>query len=164
MENDFIAKYYSDHVNELRTFFMVRLADHALSEDMAQDVFVKILGYGQMITEQTLPSLVYTVARRLLTDHYRHLMAVRRQQSLLSSEIFDGNSPLAIYEANELAATLEDGIAHLSEPCREVYRLHVYDGLKVSRIAETMQLNYKVAERRLGIARRAVRDYVRRVV
>lgn len=164
MNNDLIARYYSEHVNELRNFFTTRVKDTALSEDMAQDVFVRILSCEQIATEQTLPSLVFTVARRLLTDYYRHLTAVKRYREALDYSLTYCDSTQETCYAHELAAIVERGIERLPEPCREIYRLHIYNGLKVSRIADETHLNYKVAERRLGIARREVRGYVRRVV
>lgn len=162
MENDFIARYYSNHVDEIRTFFMVRLSDKALCEDMTQDVFVKILGCGQIITEKTLPSLVYTIARRSLTDYYRHLQAVKRHQCTLSAASYEErDSPHSLCEAHELANIVEQGMASLPAQCREVYRMDIYDSLKVSRIAEVVHLSYKATEYCLGMARRKMRLYVK---
>lgn len=164
MGNEIIARYYAGHVDELRAFFMARTANKELSEDMAQDVFVRLLGYEKMITELTLPSLTYTVARRMLTDYFRHCQAMRRHTLISTAECFDSNDPHKACSANELAGILERGIASLPEQCRQLYRMHIYDGMKVSRIAELTQINYKTVESRLGIARSEVRAFVRRAV
>lgn len=164
MENEIIARYYAAHIDELRAFFMSRTANKELSEDMAQDVFVRLLGYGKMITEITLPSLTYTVARRMLADYFRHAEVMHRYTQVSTADIFDANDPHTVCLANELTCILERGITSLPEQCRNIYRLHVYDGLKVSRIAELTQINYKTVENRLGFARNSVRAFIRRAV
>ena len=56
---------------------------------------------------------------------------------------------------------LERGLARLPENCREVYRLHVYGGMKVSEISLRLGEGYKSVEHRLGTARKAMRQYMR---
>lgn len=163
MNNEIIARYYAAHVDELRAFFLARTANRELSEDMAQDVFVRLLGY-EMITELTLPCLTYTVARRMLTDYFRHCEAIRKCSQTETANSFDTNDPYTTCLANELAGILERGIKALPEQCQQVYRMHIYGGMKVSRIAEVTNIKYKVVERRLGIARSEVRAFVRSAV
>lgn len=157
MGNKIIEKYYTDNVDRLRVFFMTRTACKALSEDMAQDVFVRLIGYGQMITEQTLPSLAYTVARRLLADHYRHRMAENRYAQLCAAEQVCHDDPHTVYLEREALCLLERSIMHLPEQCATVYRMHIYQGMKPARIAELTHIKYKTVEHRLGKARREVR-------
>ena len=59
---------------------------------------------------------------------------------------------------------MERSLARLPQLCRQVYRLHIYDGMKVSEIAERLQLPYKQVEYRLGQARKEVRRMMRRAV
>lgn len=155
-----LSAYYTKHIAELRNFFLARLADKVLSEDMAQDVFLRLLDYGKMITAQTLPSLVYTIARRLLTDHYRHLQAIKNYGCVQRVELYERDTPHDLCLYNELSSTVEQAVSQLPEAKRVVYCLNVYDGMKVGRIAEELHLDYKVAERRLGAARREVRQAV----
>lgn len=160
MKNEIIARYYVAHLDELRAFFLARTANKELSEDMAQDVFVKLLGY-EMITELTLPCLIYTVARRMLADYFRHCKAIRKCAQTELADSFDSNNPYTTYLANELTGILEQGIMALPDNCKQIYRMHIYGGMKVSRIAEVTHTKYKVVERRLGIARSEVRAFVR---
>ena len=54
-------------------------------------------------------------------------------------------------------------MARLPEECREVYRLHIYGGMKASEISDYLGENYKRVEYRLGIARRTVRQYFKAI-
>lgn len=164
MENKIISKFYADHFNGLKAYFIACTSNQALSEDMAQDVFVKLLNYKEMITEQTLSNLAFTLARRLLTDYYRHRQAVDKCEHLLKIEDTADDDPQSIYSAHELTEILEKGIKSLPEQCQDIYRLHVYEGMKTGSISKQTHIRYKIVEYRLGIARREVKAYVSKAV
>ena len=63
----------------------------------------------------------------------------------------------SIISARQLMERMERTLARLPEACGRIYRLHIYDGLKVSDIAQQLELPYKQVENRLGQARKAVR-------
>ena len=71
MNNKLITNYYIVHRDELLAFASSRLGDSRLAEDIVQDVFLRLLSTDKMITEVTLPALVYTITRNLINDYYR---------------------------------------------------------------------------------------------
>ena len=56
---------------------------------------------------------------------------------------------------------LERGLVRLPENCREIYRLHIYGGMKVGEISRELGEGYKSVEHRLGTARKVMREYLR---
>ena len=54
-------------------------------------------------------------------------------------------------------AHIERRLDRLPQPCAEVYRLHLYGGMKVADITRQLGMDYKAVEYRLGQARREVR-------
>lgn len=166
-KHSIIAEYYTDHYDELKSYVASRLLYASEAEDIVQNVFVRLLQINKMITRITLPCLVYTIARNLITDYWRHKDRVEehehyiRKCDSMSLYMEDGES---VYSALEINEILERGIARLSDNQSKVYRMNIYDGMQVSEIAKTLHLNYKNAETRLGKARKVVRNYVRRVL
>ena len=59
---------------------------------------------------------------------------------------------------------LERSIAKLTDKQQMVYRLNVYDAVPVSEIAVKLDWKYKNVENCLGIARKQVRTYVKRML
>ena len=57
---------------------------------------------------------------------------------------------------------LERGIARLTEKRSKVYRLNLFEGMQVSEIAQSLNLGYKAAENRLTLARKEIRDYMKK--
>lgn len=70
----------------------------------------------------------------------------------------------SVFSAHEIMERMERGLARVPENCREVYRMHIYDGMKVSEISRQLGEGYKSVEYRLGTARKVVRAYLSKAV
>jgi UPF0755 protein len=63
---------------------------------------------------------------------------------------------------DKLMERMERTLARLVPECREVYRLHIYDGMGVGQIAKETCQSYRAVEYRIGQARQAVRQSLSR--
>ena len=160
-----IADYYSEHYEELKAFVTKRVLRVEEAEDIVQNVFMRLLSSDKMITPITMPSLVYTVARNMVYDYWRHRKSVEEYEHYFayagSWNSVDGQSVYSAVEINEL---LERGIARLTDRQRDIYRLNIREGMQVSEISERLQMNYKSVENRLGSARKEIRRYMQRML
>jgi len=164
-----IINYYIAHRDELLAYVSSRLGDSCLAEDIVQDVFLKLLTTDKMISEVTMPALVYTVTRNLITSYFRRRSHYEefehyirgKQESRVRRQETGERSLESVFSAREIMERLEHGLARLPENCREVYRLHILDGMKVSEISEQLNEGYKSVENRLGAARKAIRQYLK---
>ena len=128
------------------------------AEDMVQDLFLRLLRGHQLITPVTLPCLVYTMARHSIADYYRRRRVREEFEHYLIKNTDSIGEIESIISARMLMERMERTLARLPEACGRIYRLHIYDGLKVSDIAQQLALPYKQVENRLGQARKAVRQ------
>ncbi|MBO4786461.1 MAG: sigma-70 family RNA polymerase sigma factor [Prevotella sp.] len=161
----YIAEYYSMHRDELCAFAAKRLKYAYEAEDIVHNVFLKLLTIDKMITPVTLPCLVYTMTRNLIYDNWRRHKSVDEYEHVLTTaDRTDHLDASSVYSASELNQLLERGIARLSERQREVYRMNVIDGMKVSEISMTLNIGYKSTEHRLGEARKEVRGFLARML
>lgn len=163
-KSSIIAEYYTQHLQELRTFVGSRLQFAKETDDIVQDVFVRLLQIDKMITPITLPSLVYTTARNLIIDYWRRHQCANEYEHFIQKSDWQNNhvpDVESIYSAQEINELLERGIAQLKERQKKIYRMNVCDGLQVSEIATELNIEYKKVENRLGTARKQVRGYVR---
>jgi RNA polymerase sigma-70 factor (ECF subfamily) len=160
--NNLIETYYTDHRDELLAFVSSRLGGSEESEDIVQNVFLRLLTTDKMITEITLPALVYTITRNLITDYYRRRHTYEAFEHFIKGSSEEDDSMESVFSARELTELLERGLVRVPENCREVYRLHIYGGMKVSEISQAIGEGYKSVEHRLGTARKAVRQYLRK--
>ena len=157
-----IETYYTEHRDELLAFVSSRLGGSVESEDIVQNIFVRLLTTDKMITEVTLPALVYTMARNLITDYYRRRHTYEEFEHFIKGSSEEDDSMESVISAKELTELLERGLAKVPENCHEIYRLHIYGGMRVSEISQVLGEGYKSVEHRLGSARKAVRQYLRK--
>ena len=144
-----IADFYTSHYEEIVAFISSRILNNEEAEDIVQNVFMRLLNTDRMITAITLPNLVYTIARNMIYDYWRHRKSVDEYEH---------------YIACEIAELLERGIARLADKQQVIYRMSIYGGLKISEISDTLNINYKSAENRLGLARKEIRRYMARML
>ena len=161
---ELIEQYYSQHRGELLSFLGSRLGadDAALAEDMVQDLFLRLLSDDRRpISEATLGSLVYTMARHLLVDHYRRLAHQRAYERHAFAAMPDDYRPEPAIFARDTVAHVERRLQRMPQTTADIYRLHLYDGMKTADIAHHLHIDYKAVEYRLGQARREVRRLLR---
>ena len=161
MNNDeLLSNYYALHRDEIAGFIAMRIADSEEAQDLVQDLFLRLLSGQRLITPQTLPCLIYTMARHQVADYYRRRHVYEEYEHYLKNT--DSTEEMeSVISARQLMERMERSLARLSESCREVYRLHIYDGMKVSEIAQELSLPYKQVENRLGQARKTIRQQLR---
>ncbi len=156
-----IINYCINSRDELLAFVSSRLGNSMEAEDIVQDVFEHLLTTDKMITEVTLPALAKTMAHNKITDYYRHRQSIYAFEHYLKRSSDAESSMESVYSATELTELLERGIARIPENCREIYRMHIYGGMKVGEISKTLGEGYKSVEHRLGAARKALRTFLR---
>ncbi len=155
--NVHIINYYTLHRGEIIDFIAVRISDADEAQDMVQDIFLRLLRGHRLITPQTLPCLIYTMARHAVVDYHRRRHAYEAYEHNIKR--MDSTQEIeSVISAQQLMERLERSLARLPEACAKIYRLHIYDGLKVSDIAKELSLPYKQVENRLGQARKYVRQ------
>ncbi len=156
-----ITNYYITHRDELLAFASSRLGDSRQAEDIVQDVFLRLLSSDKMITEVTLPALVYTITRNLINDYYRRHTTYEQYEHYIKGVCSEVTTMDSVFSAFEIMERLERGLVRLPENCREIYRLHIYGGMKVGEISRELGEGYKSVEHRLGTARKVMREYLR---
>ena len=159
--NNLIETYYRSHRDELLAFVGSRLGGIVEAEDIVQNVFVRLLTTDKMITEVTLPALTYTIARNLISDYYRRRNTYEEFEHYIKRSSDTGSSMESVFSAMELTELMERGLARVPENCREIYRMHIYGGLKVGEISQALGEGYKSVEHRLGAARKALRSFLK---
>lgn len=158
--SNLIETYYRDHRDELLAFVSSRLGGAVEAEDIVQNVFLRLLTTDKMITEITLPALTYTIARNLISDYYRRRNTYEEFEHYIKRSSDDYSSMESVFSAKELTELLERGLARIPENFREIYRMHIYGGMKVGEISQTLGEGYKSVEHRLGAARKALRSFL----
>lgn len=160
---DIIERYYREHYSDLIAYAMIRLHNNEEAADIVQEAFLKLLSELRPICEETIGNLAFTFCRNLIIDYYRRHAIRADVTHELPRYACSSDSAEHLLSMREITEQLEYGLAHLSQECQELYRLHVYGGMPTRDICSTTGKNYKHVEYQLGIARKHVRNYLRHI-
>ncbi len=160
-----IARVYTAMFAEVVRYINYRVTDYCEAENLAQDVFVKLLEYDKELSEKTVKALVYTVARNIVNDHLRHVYRATDATDYLRE-----NAPL--YEtdvesevsARDIALRERMRVERLPRQRRIIYVMSRYFEKSIADISEKLSLSARTVENHLRLSRRDVRDYMAMVI
>jgi len=157
---------FSIYFPRLNDFARNVVKDDVISQDIVQDVFVKVWEKKAEIESINLEAYLFRLVRNRCIDYIKHLKVVnnRMHEIQISSKYeelyridFIGNEPYVLIE-QELKLKIEKTIQILPERCREVFVMSRMNGLKNKEIAERLNINIKNVERHLNRAMRSFRE------
>ena len=149
----------------LNDFARKVVRDDGISEDIVQEVFVKVWGKRAEIESIHVEALLFKMVRNRCIDYIKHLKVVSNRlheihESLRYEELyridFVGNEPYILIE-DELKIKIESTIQELPARCKEVFILSRMNGLKNREIADKLNISIKNVERHLNRATQSFR-------
>lgn len=159
-ESIIAARYVTDYDRVLR-FISQRVSDAGDAENLAQDVWLKLLECDRELNESTLTSLIYTVARNLVNDYLRHLYIVQEVHGeLRQSENVYAQDMESEVSARDLALHERMRVRCLPAQRRIIYVMSRYEEKSVDEIAAALELSNRTVENHLRLGRRDVRSHM----
>jgi RNA polymerase sigma-70 factor, ECF subfamily len=150
----------------LNDFAKKVVKDGGISEDIVQEVFVKVWESRAEIEVINLEAYLFRLVRNRCIDYIKHLRVVNNRMHEIQIESkyeelyridFMGDEPYLLIE-NELKLKIEKTIESLPDRCREVFIMSRVTGLKNKEIAEKLNINIKNVERHLNRALQSFRQ------
>ncbi len=146
------------HFESLRNFLYYKCGDLALSEDLIQEVFLKVWEKREEIRKETVKSLLYTIANNLLMNHFNHMKVVKSHEDDMSnSAAMSKQTPQFVMEEEEFGRKLQAVLARIPEGSREVFLMNRIDGLKYDEIGIRLGIGVKAVEKRMSKALAVIR-------
>lgn len=152
-----VERLFSEHANGLFAFFVYRTQDRALSEDLVEDTFERVLRSWRRFDPRrgSERHWIYAIGLNLLRDHARR--SVREQQILqqVGVESREGELNRAGIETHD---ELTRALAKLSEKEREAVALRFGADLTLRETARVLGESAAAVEKRLYRALARLRE------
>ena len=160
-----IGEAYKKYLFALRTYVNIRIKDHEDAEDIVQDVFVRLLGFD-VISEETIKSLCYTIASNLVVDYIRRHYKREEIYSYLcdSRENDYVLTPEQIAVFHDLAAKERCLMYSLSPATQRVYQMGRMEGRSIDEISDELNISRRTVESHQFRARKIIREGFRKIV
>ena len=136
----------NDYYNNLCGYANLFTKDPSKSEDIVQNVFVKLWIYRKKI-DSNIPIKRYlhkSVYNEFIDQYRKNKSVVRLEEKHLKAinTIIDNNS----FDIEKLMTRVNDEIDKLPEKCKKVFILNKKEGLTHDEIAEYLQISIKTVE------------------
>lgn len=154
MTNCDVPALWQEHKNELRNFILKRVKDQDLTNDILQDVLMKV--YNFCISKsgvRNIRSWLFQIAQNTITDHYRKQSKFTDIDSLTEIENEDQN--VAFSEATKYILPMLD---FLPKKYAVPLKLADIDNMKQADIAQKLNLSLPATKSRIQRARQLLKS------
>ncbi len=153
---DIFEQYYTP----IKNFLYYKCGDIDQSEDLAQDVFVKLWDKRDEVQLETVKSYLYTIASNMLLNKIRHDKVVVNFAEK-NKDRYEEYSPEFQLEEKEFKQELEGVISSIPEKQREVFLMNRIEEMTYKEIAERLELSVKAVEKRMHGALSHLREHIK---
>ena len=157
---EMLAVLFDRYQSPLFNFYRRLTGDRAVSEDLVQDVFFRILKYRQSYKPGTpFRAWMYQIARNARLDHIRkHPEALEFEPEMSPAVLLNDSA-----ESEQQSALLHKALLMLSDEKREVLVLSRFQELKYEEIAHMLDCEVGTVKVRIHRALRELRAIFERL-
>ena len=146
-------------------FITYRINNRCEAEDLAQDVFVRLMEYKQILCEATVKHFIYTISRNIVTDYLRRYYKARE----ISSYLYDQTSSCTneteeTVLANDISLLEKKKLSTFPRQRKQIYYLTRFKGLSSVEIATRLNVGKRTVECHLFMARKEMRTYLQQCI
>ena len=153
---DRFGELFQRHHDRIFAFFYRMTADPAASEDLAQEVFVRMLKYRSTFGgDSDFRGWMYQIARNLRADHFRKRQA--ETLAIQETRIDHQPPPSQQIERHEQLSLLQRALLALPEDKRELLILARYEEIEYETLATILSIDAGAVRVRVHRALRELR-------
>jgi len=154
---------------DLYAFRLVSFADsflknHALSEEVVSDVFLKIWIHRKDLFEiENFKAYLFKATRNTALNYMEteKRLKAERLEDLNENFITDNISPETSMISKELSETIDAAINHLPSRCKLIYNLAKTEKLKYKEISSILNISVKTIDSQVVIAVKKIGETIR---
>lgn len=157
---DQLGLLFERYNRPLYGFFLRLTSDEAVSEDLVQNVFMRIIKYRHTYKgDGKFSTWMYHMARNLFADHYKKEKRMGHKEDVSVTDRYYKNDENAEHAkiASEELSLLENAMSNLSIDKREILVMSKYQGMKYQDIADVLEITESAVKVRIFRALKELR-------
>jgi RNA polymerase sigma-70 factor (ECF subfamily) len=163
LDRSTFKQFFETHYSPLCNLAYRIIGDIDKSEDIVQDVFVKVWNNREELDkDRNIKSLIYTMVKNHSLEVLRRDGIGLRVVRIISKVEEDSQSNIQEEEIEnyKLLDKIYVSIRQLPPKCGEVFTLSKVNGLTYTQIAERMNISVKTVESHMGKALKLLREMI----
>lgn len=142
---------FNGNYEYIRNYLFYLSGDIKLSEDLVQDVFLRLWEKRNSVKNESVRAFLFTIARNDFLKSRRQNKYDLKFRSTYFEQV-ENKSPEYLLELKEFDQKLQKTIAGLPEKCRVVYLMNRIDELTYAEIAGSLKVSVKAVEKQMSKA------------
>jgi len=161
-----LLEAYLSRRADLKRFLAIRLGSEEEAEDVVQELFLKIeRSTGIDANVRSPAAYLFTMALNLSRSYRRERLRARRRdgQWVETNNVMAGPDAIAdapsadsVYDAKQRIEQVAAALEKLSPQCRNVFRLHKFEGLSHAEVAARLGISRSTVEKHMTTALKAL--------
>ena len=143
-------KLYEQYRKKVLGYISSRISSWEDAEDLTEEVFVKLFKAMEKFEEREakISTLIYKMSHDIVIDYYR----THREHSEIDENSAVVSGADEVVADSEKLTELKTALEKLTEEQRDIIILHYYKGITLLKIAEMMNVTYRVVKYRQSTA------------
>jgi len=147
---DKLATLFENNKVQLFNYFLRSGNNRALSEDLVQETFMKILAYRTSFSgSSTFKSWMYGIARNTIADHYRKNKNQVLNCDMDDEELANEQTLGEEFETEQQKVFFNQSLANISPEDREIILLSRFQQLNYQEISTLLDCNVNTLKSRM---------------
>ena len=155
-----LAAYFEKRANLVR-FFAARTGSLAAAEDLAQDLYLKLIAREDSVDAWAPVGLLYKIATNLMLDTARSAQRSAQRETgwrmvertdIGGAEVDDSPAADEVIVSRQRLRQLVEAVAELPPQMGRAFRLHKLEGLSQIQTAQAMGVSVKAVEKHVSVA------------
>lgn len=165
MAKDLLALAYKQYRDELLRYLYGSLHDMDDAEDMLQDLFLRLLKI-KLLSEKSMRSLLFTMAKRMVIDSYRHKVYVCHAERMMYADtmLYDENSIVRKIEASDILSFERKYIDRMPVKRALIYQMYKHDDISIADIAQSLHLSKRTVESQIYNSTKEMKSYLKNII
>ncbi|WP_400261157.1 RNA polymerase sigma factor [Sphingobacterium sp. SG20118] len=155
---EFLYHYYRPLIY---TAIFKMIKSHELSQEIFQDVFVRIWGQRENLhPDKSFKAYIYMIAKNLIYDHFRQISADRVKLDTFKSFYLktSSNDIETALDLKETQAYLDQILEMVPEKCRHVYVLCKLEGRSYEEVSKMLNISIATVNNHIVKATRIIKN------
>ena len=147
-----LSEIYDEYYLKIKVHIQRRFGQLVNAEDMAHDVFLKLMSFDREEYIDYPTSWIYTVADNMIKDVLR---VTQKDEELTETVASPFNVDKVI-----LSMDIKNALAHLDEVSKKIIYLHFWEGYSLKEIAHELQISYANVRAKASRAYKTLKKYL----
>lgn len=153
---DLMSILFDRYHVRIYNFFNKMSQNKMVSQDLTQDVFIKILKYRTSYNNGNFAAWIYTIARNMFSTYYQKQK--KERTSSIEDDKLNAEDVLLTQNKQEELDHLKTALLQLNNSDRELIVMHRYQEIKYKQIAEIIGSSENAVKVRVHRALKKLKD------